>query len=85
MLWTLLTIGKHCAAMCGINRRIIDRAEDAARSFEHTSRLRDSLEAARVGIYIPLGIQSDLAWLLRDESGISDKAFDSIVKCIKAL
>lgn len=71
--------------MCGINKRIIDRAEDAARSFEHTSRLRDSLEAARVGIYIPLGIQSDLAWVLRDENSISDKAFDSILKCIKAL
>ncbi|PUU72967.1 muts domain V-domain-containing protein [Tuber borchii] len=79
------SFGMHCAAMCGINKRIIDRAEDAARSFEHTSRLRDSLEAARVGIYIPLGIQSDLAWVLRDENGISDKAFDSILKCIKAL
>jgi len=79
------SFGMHCAAMCGINKRIIDRAEDAARSFEHTSRLKDSLEAARVGTYIPLGIQSDLAWILRGGNDISERAFDSIVKCIKAL
>jgi len=79
------SFGMHCAAMCGINKRIIDRAEDAARSFEHTSRLKDSLEAARVGTYIPLGMQSDLAWILRGGCDISDNAFDTIVKCIKAL
>ncbi|KAG0643024.1 muts domain V-domain-containing protein [Tuber brumale] len=79
------SFGMHCAAMCGINKRIIDRAEDAARSFEHTSRLKDSLEAARVGAYIPLGMQSDLAWILQGGCDISDNAFDTIVKCIKAL
>ncbi|KAK3063705.1 DNA mismatch repair protein msh6, partial [Teratosphaeriaceae sp. CCFEE 6253] len=39
--------GMHCAAMCGIPGRIIDRAEEAAQSWEHTGRIRESVEKAR--------------------------------------
>jgi DNA mismatch repair protein MSH6 len=71
--------------MCGINKRIIDRAEEAARDFEHTSRLKDSMDAARTGIYIPLGLQSDLAWIIRADEDLGRKALDSMIRCIKAL
>ncbi|KAH0610345.1 uncharacterized protein H6S33_011872 [Morchella sextelata] len=78
------SFGMHCAAMCGINKRIIDRAEEAARTFEHTSRLKDSLDSARAGTYIPLGLQSDLAWILRGND-VGDDAMKSIVQAIKCL
>lgn len=71
--------------MCGINKRIIDRAEEAAKNFEHTSRLKDSLDAARTGTYIPLGLQSDLAWILRAEKALGEDAMKSIVQAIKCL
>jgi DNA mismatch repair protein MSH6 len=71
--------------MCGINKRIIDKAEVAARDFEHTSRLKDSMDAARVGTYVPLGLQSDLAWLLRGDEELNERALGSMIRCIKAL
>ena len=71
--------------MCGISKRIIDRAEEAAKDFEHTSRLKDSMDAARSGTYIPLGLQSDLAWIIRGDEGVSEKALDSMMRGIKAL
>lgn len=77
---------QHCAAMCGINSKIIDRAEEAAKMFEHTSKLKDSLEAARSGVYIPLGIQSDLAYYLSDKCGeISKGGFETLLAGIEAL
>lgn len=51
--------------MCGIPERVVQRAEEAARVWEHTSRLSERLETAREGCYIPLGVQSDVAALLR--------------------
>lgn len=71
--------------MCGIAKRIIDRAEEAAKNFEHTSRLKDSLDTARAGTYIPLGLQSDLAWILREEKALGEGAMRSIVQAIKCL
>ena len=71
--------------MCGINKRIIDRAEEAAKMFEHTSKLKDSLEAARIGTYIPLGLQSDIACLLNDDEEIGKDAMAAIVRSIEAL
>ncbi|KAF2965114.1 hypothetical protein GQX73_g8462 [Xylaria multiplex] len=35
------SFGMHCAAMCGIANRVIERAEVAAREWEHTSVLSD--------------------------------------------
>ncbi|KAF8542522.1 muts domain V-domain-containing protein [Trichophaea hybrida] len=80
------SFGMHCAAKCGINKRIIDRAEDAAKLFEHTSKLKDSLEAARAGTYIPLGLQSDIAYLLYGDNNDVDKdAMSAIFKSIEVL
>ena len=61
------SFGMHCAAMCGIANRVIERAEVAAREWEHTSRLKESLERAREGCYIPLGVLSDMAAILDQE------------------
>lgn len=92
------SFGMHCAAMCGINKRIIDCAEQAAREFEHTSRLKESLEKARKGLgtgYVPLGIQSDFAWLVRvsggeedvdtDTTSMSNDAIDVLLGSLEAL
>ncbi|KAI9835007.1 MAG: DNA mismatch repair protein msh6 [Thelocarpon superellum] len=80
------SFGMHCAAMCGIPSKVIDRAEVAAQDWEHTGRIKESLEKAKSGCYIPLGIQSDVAWAMRgplqdvDEAGLQVllKAIDAI-------
>ena len=61
------SFGMHCAAMCGIPDQVISRAEIAAKEWEHTSRLKESLEKAKMGCFVPLGIQSDVAWALKDD------------------
>jgi len=90
----------HCASMCGIPRKVVDRAEVAAREWEFTSRLGESLERARgeKGTYLPLGVLSDVAWCLREagakgkgqeaeneESGISDRGLDCLQRAIEAM
>jgi DNA mismatch repair protein MSH6 len=79
------SFGMHCAAKCGIEKRIIDRAEVAAKEFEHTSRLKDSLEAARVGTYIPLGLQSDIAMLLQGKEEVGMDAMQAMLRMVEAL
>ncbi|KAI0859683.1 DNA mismatch repair protein msh6 [Xylaria cubensis] len=81
------SFGMHCAAMCGISNRVIERAEVAAREWEHTSRLKESLERAREGCYIPLGVLSDLAALLDEEKSadIATKSLDVLARAIEAL
>ncbi|KAI1463267.1 DNA mismatch repair protein Msh6 [Daldinia caldariorum] len=81
------SFGMHCAAMCGISSRVIERAEVAAREWEHTSRLKESLERAREGCYIPLGILSDVAALLDEEKSqdVGLKSMDVLAKAIEAL
>ncbi|KAF2103506.1 putative DNA mismatch repair protein Msh6 [Rhizodiscina lignyota] len=75
------SFGMHCAAMCGIPNKVIDRAEVAAREWEHTSRLKERMEKDRVGVYVPLGMQSDVAWMLKDVGKIAEnEKDDSIVK-----
>ncbi|KAL8417895.1 hypothetical protein RB594_001492 [Gaeumannomyces avenae] len=83
------SFGMHCAAMCGISGRVIERAEVAAREWEHTSRLKESLDRARTGCYIPLGVLSDVAGLLRDddeaESRVAERGVDVLLRAIAAL
>ncbi|KAI8947853.1 DNA mismatch repair protein msh6 [Xylaria longipes] len=81
------SFGMHCAAMCGIANRVIERAEVAAREWEHTSRLKESLERAREGCYIPLGVLSDLAALLDEgkSADIAAKSLDVLARTIEAL
>ncbi|KUJ18974.1 DNA mismatch repair protein Msh6 [Mollisia scopiformis] len=82
------SFGMHCAAMCGIPNKVIDRAEVAAREWEHTSRLKESLEKARSGCYIPLGVQSDVSWILKEalaEDGIEERGLNVLMKAIANL
>ncbi|AEO59871.1 hypothetical protein MYCTH_2308482 [Thermothelomyces thermophilus ATCC 42464] len=81
------SFGMHCAAMCGIPGRVIERAEVAARAWEHTSRLKESLEQAKLGCYIPLGVQSDVASLLREdgEEEVGERGLEVLLRAIEAL
>lgn len=83
------SFGMHCAAMCGIPGRVIERAEVAAREWEHTSRLKESLERAKTGCYIPLGVLSDVASLLRGGGGgggeIEERGVEVLLRAIEAL
>ena len=79
------SFGMHCAAMCGIPARVIESAEVAAREWEHTSRMRESLEKAREACYVPLGVLSDVAWLLKDDVEVEERGLDVLRRAIEAL
>ncbi|CCH43094.1 DNA mismatch repair protein [Wickerhamomyces ciferrii] len=57
------SFGMHVASMCGIEKEIIDNSEIAAETFEHTSKLKRT-ELNQLSA-IPLGLQSDIARLLK--------------------
>lgn len=82
------SFGMHCAAMCGIPKKVIDKAEEAAKEFEHTSRLKESLEKARSACYVPLGMQSDVAWMVRESLGaigVEERGMEVLMKAIEGL
>ncbi|KAI1149789.1 DNA mismatch repair protein msh6 [Nemania diffusa] len=81
------SFGMHCAAMCGIANRVIERAEVAAKEWEHTSRLKESLERAKEGCYIPLGVLSDVAALLDDDKSadFAARSLEVLARAIEAL
>ncbi|KAL2131196.1 hypothetical protein VTI74DRAFT_5422 [Chaetomium olivicolor] len=85
------SFGMHCAAMCGIPSKVIERAEVAAREWEHTSRLKESLERAKMGCYIPLGVLSDVATLLKGTDGdggggeVGERGVEVLLRAIEAL
>jgi DNA mismatch repair protein MSH6 len=67
---------------------VIDRAEVAAREWEHTSRLKESLEKARSGCYIPLGVQSDVSWILKEAlsgEGVEERGLNVLMRAIESL
>jgi DNA mismatch repair protein MSH6 len=82
------SFGMHCAAMCGIPDKIIRNAEKAAREWEHTSRLGERMEVKKDegGVYVPLGLQSDVAWTLREGlEGVGDRALEVLLEAIATL
>ncbi|KAF2110445.1 muts domain V-domain-containing protein [Lophiotrema nucula] len=82
------SFGMHCAAMCGIPSRIIENAEKAAAEWEHTSRLGERMEVKREegGVYVPLGVQSDVSWALRDGiEGVGERAMQVLLEAIQGL
>lgn len=79
------SFGMHCAAMCGISNRVIERAEVAAKEWEHTSRLKDSLDKAKTGCYIPLGILSDVGALLGDKGDVDERGVEVLLRAIESL
>lgn len=67
------SFGMHCASMCGISRRVVERAEEAARAWEHTS-LISRREIEMKGklmeggeMEVPLGIVSDVVDIMREK------------------
>lgn len=82
------SFGMHCAAMCGIPSKVIDNAEKAAKEWEHTSRLGERMEVNKDegGVYVPLGMQSDIAWTLREGlEGVGDRALEVLLEAIATL
>ncbi|KAK5163093.1 DNA mismatch repair protein msh6 [Saxophila tyrrhenica] len=87
--------GMHCAAMCGIPDKVIARAEEAAQSWEHTGRIRESVEKARESTWMPLGLLSDLSQMMKgggvveeeeeDGKGVSERSLEVMRRAIAAL
>ncbi|KAK4574367.1 DNA mismatch repair protein msh6 [Recurvomyces mirabilis] len=84
--------GMHCAAMCGIPEKVIRAAEQAAMSWEHTGRIKESVEKAQQSEWLPLGMLSDIAWMVKDrndadeeDSGVSEKSLEILRKAIAGL
>ena len=55
------SFGMHVASMCGVPKEIVDNAEVAAKTHEHTSRLK-KVHQSQESI-IPLGLESDFSWI----------------------
>ena len=70
------SFGMHCASMCGIPAKVIEKAEVAAKEWEHTSRLKESLEVAKKGCFVPLGLLSDVASLLNGPERVKGEEED---------
>ncbi|KAJ5675578.1 DNA mismatch repair protein msh6 [Penicillium macrosclerotiorum] len=84
------SFGMHCASMCGISNKVIERAEVAAKQWEHTSRLKESLERRKGGGFVGLGWWSDVAWALRESTSgedgdVTDLGLEVLRKAIEAL
>ncbi|PHH58448.1 hypothetical protein CDD82_3010 [Ophiocordyceps australis] len=81
------SFGMHCAAMCGIAPALVDRAEVAARRWEHTSRLAQSLDAAARSraAALPLGVLSDVAALLGDKGDVTPAGLALLLDVIDAV
>ncbi len=81
------SFGMHCASMCGIPSKVVEKAEVAAREWEHTSRLKESLESARGEGWVELGWQSDVAWLLREGVGevVGERGVDVLRRAVGGL
>ena len=75
------SFGMHCASMCGIPKPIVERAEEAAKAWEHTSKLQERM-GERSGDWVPLGVGSDVAWMLRGE-GVNERGLDVLRKAIE--
>jgi DNA mismatch repair protein MSH6 len=78
------SFGMHCAAMCGIPAKVVERAEVAAREWEWTGRLKERVETAREGAWLPLGWMSDVAWLLKEgkEEDITERGLEVLRNAI---
>ncbi|KAF6226948.1 hypothetical protein HO133_008389 [Letharia lupina] len=81
------SFGMHCASMCGIPEKVVGEAEVAAKKWEHTAKIKESLDVARQGCWIPLGMQSDVAWMLREEleEAVGARGVDVLREAIEGL
>ena len=77
------SFGMHCASMCGIPQAVVENAEKAAKAWEHTSKLQERM-GERGGDWVPLGVSSDVAWLLKDGE-VDERGLAVLRKAIEAL
>ncbi|CAN6670624.1 DNA mismatch repair protein Msh6p [Trichomonascus vanleenenianus] len=59
------SFGMNVASMCGIDRAVVERAEQAAKQYEHTSRMKNLLDVQNSDM-LPLGIQSDFVFFTKN-------------------
>ncbi len=88
------SFGMHCAAMCGIPAKVVERAEVAAREWEGRRRERgvgmgEGVVGNGEGV-LPLGVLSDVGWLLKggegDEmDGVTERGLGVLLKAIEGL
>ncbi|OWB73910.1 hypothetical protein B5S31_g3677 [[Candida] boidinii] len=65
------SFGMHVASMCGVPEKIVKRAEIAAENWEHTSKLKKKSKGhEELTNIIPLGLQSDISWLVKENNDI---------------
>ena len=84
------SFGMHCASMCGIAKNVIDRAEEAAHEWEHTSRISQKLKVKQDEDSdeqeISLGLLSDVAAFMRESSTSgSTSCLNTLVRSIEAM
>jgi len=78
------SFGMHCAAMCGIPGKIVEKAEKAAEVWEGRRLLRAQGEEMESGQEVGLGWCSDLSWVLREgEGGAGARGLDVLRRAIE--
>ncbi|KAF1982551.1 DNA mismatch repair protein Msh6 [Aulographum hederae CBS 113979] len=79
------SFGMHCAAMCGIPKKIIEDAEAAAREWEERLQMKHTAEG-NVAAEVGLGWCSDLAELLRgDCEGFDARGLEVLRRAVEAM
>lgn len=65
------SFGMNVAAMCGISTEIVERAEEAAKEYEQTSKLKEEHEKQHSN-KLTNGLQSDFSWLYQRYDQLTD-------------
>lgn len=89
------SFGMNVAAMCGIPTEIVEQAEDAAKEYEQTSKVKDVHDNLQIQ-KVPTGLQSDFLWfygkydelqkeILRYEEQEKQNALNSVFRTIDSL
>ncbi|KAI5288733.1 DNA mismatch repair protein msh6 [Ascosphaera aggregata] len=87
------SFGMHCASMCGIPDKVVEEAEVAAKQWEHTSRLKDTLERKKGGGLLSLGWWSDVAWAIKEEDSadqndkpaVTERGINALLKAVESM
>lgn len=82
------SFGMHCAAMCGLPGRVAERAEAAAREWEHSGRLKAVVleRADQTVCHIPLEFLSDVANMVREDGGsMTEHGINTPLRAIEAM
>ncbi|TKX27066.1 putative DNA mismatch repair protein msh6 [Elsinoe australis] len=78
------SFGMHCAAMCGIPRKVIANAEKAAAEWEHTGRLKVRAEE-RGSEEVGLGWLSDVAAMLKSGEEVEERGLEVLRQAVEVM